>query len=145
MNPDVESILISQEELGRIITRLASEIERDYSAPDKRLVLVSILKGSVIFAGALMTALKIPAEIEFMRVSSYGAGTVSSGNTKILLDFHRPDLPLLDLLIVENIIDSGRTLRISPGCCSAAGRAALSPARCSTNPRAGRYLLSLTT
>ncbi|HHT54605.1 MAG TPA: hypoxanthine phosphoribosyltransferase [Clostridiales bacterium] len=110
MNPDVESILISQEELGRIITRLASEIERDYSAPDKRLVLVSILKGSVIFAGALMTALKIPAEIEFMRVSSYGAGTVSSGNTKILLDFHRPDLPLLDLLIVENIIDSGRTL-----------------------------------
>lgn len=110
MKSDIESVLISQKELNRIIARLAAEIERDYSAPDKRLVLVSILKGSVMFAAALMTALKIPAEIEFMRVSSYGAGTVSSGNVRILLDFYRPDISELDLLIVEDIIDSGHTL-----------------------------------
>ena len=111
MNPDIESILITQEELGSIIARLAAEIERDYSDPDKRLVLVSILKGSVIFAGALMIALRIPAEIEFMRVSSYGTAATSSGNPRILLDFHRRDLSELDILFVEDIIDSGRTLK----------------------------------
>jgi hypoxanthine phosphoribosyltransferase len=112
MNKDIESVLVSEEELDRIITRLASEIDRDYSSPDKRLVLVSILKGSVMFTGALMGKLKTNAEIEFMKVSSYGSSTKSTGYISVLLDLKRPDLNELDLLIVEDIIDSGRTLNL---------------------------------
>ncbi len=112
MNKDIESILVSEGELDAIITRLAREIDRDYSSPDKRLVLVSILKGSVMFTGALMAKLKTGAEIEFMKVSSYGAATKSNGYISVLLDLKRPDLEQLDLLIVEDIIDSGRTLNL---------------------------------
>ena len=63
MNKDIESVLVDETEIDRIITRLAKEIDRDYSSPDKRLVLVSILKGSVMFTGALMGELKTNAEI----------------------------------------------------------------------------------
>lgn len=112
MNKDIESVLVSESELDAIITRLAAEIDRDYSSPDKHLVLVSILKGSVMFTGALMGKLKTGAEIEFMKVSSYGSATKSNGYISVLLDLKRPDLNELDLLIVEDIIDSGRTLNL---------------------------------
>lgn len=112
MNKDIESVLVNETELDAIITRLAGEIDRDYSSPDKRLVLVSILKGSVMFTGALMAKIKTNAEIEFMKVSSYGSATKSNGYISVLLDLKRPDLSELDLLIVEDIIDSGRTLNL---------------------------------
>lgn len=111
-NKDIESILVSEEQLTKIISDLAERIDRDYGTPDKRLVLVSILKGSVMFTGALMAKLKTNAEIEFMKVSSYGAQTKSSGYISVLLDLKRPDLRELDLLIVEDIVDSGRTLTL---------------------------------
>ena len=110
MNKDVAKVLVSGEEIDRITTRLAKEIDRDYSANDKRLILVCILKGSIVFMGDLMKKITVPVEIDCMKVSSYGAGTVTTGTINIHLDLIRPDLDKCDLLIVEDIIDSGVTL-----------------------------------
>ena len=110
LNSDVERILISEKELDSTVTRIASEIDRDYSAPDKKLVLLCILKGSIVFMGDLMKKLTVPVEIDCMKVSSYGDGTVSSGNVNIRLDITRPDISECDFLIIEDIIDSGKTL-----------------------------------
>lgn len=110
MHKDVERILLSEEELDAIITRLAGELDRDYAGEDNRLVLLCILKGSVVFMGELMKKITIPVEIDFMRVSSYGAGTATTGNVNIILDINRKDIEQCDILIVEDIIDSGRTL-----------------------------------
>ena len=110
MNKDVAKIMISEEELDAIVSRIADEISRDYASADKRLVLLCILKGSIVFMGDLMKKLTVPVEIDCMRVSSYGLGTDSSGNVNILLDLVRPDLDKCDILIIEDIIDSGRTL-----------------------------------
>jgi hypoxanthine phosphoribosyltransferase len=110
MNKDVAKIMISEEELDAIVSRIADEISRDYAGTDKRLVLLCILKGSIVFMGDLMKKLTVPVEIDCMRVSSYGLGTDSSGNVNILLDLVRPDLDKCDILIIEDIIDSGRTL-----------------------------------
>ena len=109
INKDVEKILVGEEELDAIVSRLAHEIDRDY-AESERLVLVCILKGSIVFMGDLMKKLTVPCEIDCMKVSSYGAGTASSGSVNIHLDLMRPDLSSCDLLIIEDIIDSGKTL-----------------------------------
>ena len=109
MNKDIKEILISEEEIQKMVSRIASEIDEDYK--DKNLVLVCILKGSIVFMGDLMKRITIPTEIDCMKVSSYGAGTESSGNINIKLDLVRPDLPECDILIIEDIIDSGRTLK----------------------------------
>lgn len=109
INKDIDRILISESELDATVSRLAEQISRDYSA-DKKLVLICILKGSIVFMGDLMKKLTVPVEIDCMRVSSYGAGTSSSGSVNIVLDIMRPDLSNCDLLIIEDIIDSGRTL-----------------------------------
>ena len=110
MHKDIERILLSEEELDTIISRIAKELDRDYSGEDKRLVLLCILKGSVVFMGELMKKITVPVEIDFMRVSSYGGGTESTGTINIILDLMRKDLDRSDILIVEDIIDSGRTL-----------------------------------
>ena len=108
LHKDVEKVLISESELAETVKRLADQISADYSASDSRLVLLCILKGSIVFMGDLMKQLSIPVEIDCMKVSSYGNGTVSGGNINILLDFVRPDMDKCDVLIVEDIIDSGR-------------------------------------
>jgi len=75
-------------------------------------VLLGILKGSVPFMSDLMRKISLPAELEFMKVSSYGAGTVSSGKLNIHLDVLREGLENCDILVIEDIIDSGRTLKM---------------------------------
>ena len=110
MHKDMAKILLTAEELNSIIDRIAAELDRDYAGEDKRLVLVCILKGSVVVMGELMKKITVPVEIDFMRVSSYGSGTISSGNVNIILDLLRQDLDECDIVIVEDIIDSGRTL-----------------------------------
>ena len=110
MHKDLAKVLITPEEIDAITTRLAAEIDRDYSDPDKRLVLLCILKGSIVFMGDLMKKITVPVEIDCMKVSSYGAGTVTTGTVNIHLDLLRPDLDKCDILIVEDIIDSGVTL-----------------------------------
>ena len=79
MNKDIESILVSAEEIDEICDRLAREIERDYKDSPKKLVLVCILKGSLMFCSELMKRINLPMEIEFMKASSYGSKTISSG------------------------------------------------------------------
>ena len=110
MNDFIEEILVSEEEIDTICDRIAADISRDYANSSKKLLLLCILKGSVVFMGELMKKISIPVEIDFMKVSSYGAGTTSAGKINILLDLHRPDLEDVDIIIVEDIIDSGRTL-----------------------------------
>ena len=110
MNKDIERVLINEEEIEKTVTRIAAEIDRDYKDSGKKLLLLCILKGSIIFMSDLMKKLTIPVEIDCMRVSSYGAGTRSAGNVKIVLDLDRPDIKNCDLLIIEDIIDSGNTL-----------------------------------
>ena len=110
MHPDIERVLISEEEVDAIITRIASEIDRDYAGSDKRLLLLCLLKGSVVFMGELMKKLTVPVEIDFMKVSSYGGDTQTSGRIKIHLDLNRSDISDCNILVVEDIIDSGKTL-----------------------------------
>ncbi len=107
---DCSRILFDADALDAMVTRLASEIEVIYRDSDRPLVMVVILKGSMPFAADLMKKLSIPLELEFMKVSSYGAGVKSSGEIKISLDLTRDDLQDIDLLVVEDIIDSGYTL-----------------------------------
>lgn len=109
MDKDLERKLFTEEDLDKITTRLASQIENDYKDA-KNVLLLGILKGSVVFMSDLMKKIKKPLQIDFMKVSSYGAGTVSSGKINIILDLHRSDLSELDILVVEDIIDSGKTL-----------------------------------
>ena len=110
MNKDIAKILISGDEIDEVTTRLAAEIDRDFKDVDGRLVLVCILKGSIIFMGDLMKKITLPVEIDFMKVSSYGSGTTTSGKLRIDLDITRDDLSDCNLIIVEDIIDSGFTL-----------------------------------
>ena len=107
---DMKEILIDKEEVEEIVARIAGEINRDYENSGKKLLLLCILKGSVVFMGELMKKITLPVEIDFMKVSSYGAGTKTSGQVNIMLDLYRNDLPDVDIIIIEDIIDSGRTL-----------------------------------
>ena len=107
---DIESVLVSAEEIEEIATRIAEQINTEYKDSGKKLVLICILKGSLMFTCELMKKITLPAEIEFMKVSSYGATTESSGMINIHLDLKRDDLSDADFIIIEDIIDSGRTL-----------------------------------
>lgn len=108
LDADIDHILISQSDIDTVTDRLAAMISKDYQGVN-RLLLLGILKGSVVFMGDLMKKITIPVDIDFMKVSSY-SGTETTGRIKILLDLHRNDLSECDVLIVEDIIDSGRTL-----------------------------------
>lgn len=107
MKNDILKVLLTEEEIQNKVEELGRQISRDYA--DKNLLMVSVLKGSIVFMADLMRAIDIPARIDFMAVSSYGKGTKSSGSVKIIKDL---DIPLegYDLLLVEDILDSGRTL-----------------------------------
>lgn len=107
MNDDIQKVLVSEEQLKAKVAELGAQISRDYEG--KNLVLVSILKGSVIFMADLMRAVTIPCSIDFMVVSSYGSGTTTSGLVKIVKDLQN-DLSGMDVLIVEDILDTGVTL-----------------------------------
>ena len=111
INDDIDYVMISEEEIQRLVKKVADMIDADYPDPHKKLLLLCILKGSVVFMGDLMKTIKRPVEIDFMKVSSYGSGTVSSGNVNILLDIHRGDMQDLDIVIIEDIIDSGKTMK----------------------------------
>ena len=110
MRKDIAKILVSAEEIDKITTRIAAQIDRDYAGADKNLILVCVLKGSIVFMGDLMKKITVPVEIDCIKASSYGAGTVTTGTVNIHLDLVRPDLDKCDLLIIEDIIDSGVTL-----------------------------------
>ena len=107
MEKDIETVLLDEEAIKEIIDDLGKRISNDYK--DKKLLLVSVLKGSVIFMADLMRAIDIECKIDFMAVSSYGSGSESTGHVKIIKDLDI-DLDGYDLLLVEDILDSGNTL-----------------------------------
>ena len=106
----IKEILVSEEEINSITSSLAEKITEDYKNSQRELVLLCVLKGSIVFMADLMRKIRIPLEVETMKVSSYGAETFSSGIIKIQLDLCRDDLSNVDILIIEDIIDSGNTL-----------------------------------
>ena len=107
MKKDIESVLVSEEQLKAKIAELGQQISKDYQGKD--LLLVSILKGACVFLSDLMRAIDIPLSIDFMCVSSYGKGTMTQGRAKIIKDLD-VDIAGKDVLIVEDILDSGVTL-----------------------------------
>jgi hypoxanthine phosphoribosyltransferase len=106
-DPAIGDVLVETGELQRRVAELGAEISRDYEGRD--LVMVGVLKGAVLFIADLMRELTVPCEIDFMAVSSYGSSTDSSGVVRILKDLDSP-IEGRDVLIVEDIIDSGLTL-----------------------------------
>ena len=109
MSPDpaIGETLVAQEDLQRRVAQLGAELSRDYAGRD--LFMIGVLKGAVLFLADLMRSIEVPCEIDFMAVSSYGSQTDSSGVVRILKDLDAP-IEGRDLLIVEDIIDSGLTL-----------------------------------
>lgn len=105
--PGVGEILIEASELEPRVVALAEEISRDYEGRD--LLLVGILKGAVLFLSDLMRSLAVPCEVDFMALASYGSSTESSGVVRILKDLDAP-IEGRDVLVVEDIVDSGLTL-----------------------------------
>ncbi len=105
-NPNLE-VLFSAEQITERVKEMGAQISRDYQGKD--LVLVGVLKGSCVFLADLMRAIDLPLSIDFMSVSSYKDGTVSSGDVEIIKDLSNP-IRDKDVLVVEDIIDTGLTL-----------------------------------
>lgn len=107
MERDIESILFTHEQLSAKVKEIGAQISRDYEGQD--LLLISVLKGSIAFMADLMRSITIPVSIDFMYISSYGSGTESHGDVKIIKDL---DISVAgrNVLIVEDILDSGVTL-----------------------------------
>lgn len=107
MDSIVKKVLISEEDIKSKVKELGARITEDYRGKD--LLLIGILKGAVIFLSDLAREIKIPVEIDFMSVQSYGKSSVSTGEVRIIKDLDH-SVKDKDILIIEDIIDSGRTL-----------------------------------
>ena len=107
LDNDVERVLFSEEELKNRVAEIAAQIDKDYAG--KEPVLISVLRGSFVFMADLVRQIHVPCTVDFMAVSSYGAGTSSSGQVKIVKDLSE-QIEGKDLIVVEDILDSGNTL-----------------------------------
>ena len=108
MNPDLERVLLSEEEISHRVAELAQQISEDYR-DEGNLYLVGVLKGAFIFLADLVRELTIPHTVDFMALSSYGDRATSSGAVRILMDLRAP-IENRNILIVEDILDTGQTL-----------------------------------
>lgn len=108
MTDDISEVFFSAEQLEEIVKRIGKQISEDYK--DKNLMLVCVLKGSVMFMSDLMKHITIPCSIDFLAAESYGSNMKSSGEVKITKDISG-DIRGCDILLVEDILDSGRTLK----------------------------------
>ena len=104
---DIKEVLLNEEQIKEIVEKLGAQINKDYEG--KNLLVVSILKGSIMFMADLLREIKLDCKIDFMAVSSYGSSTRTSGSVKIIKDLNI-DLTGYDILLVEDILDSGVTL-----------------------------------
>jgi hypoxanthine phosphoribosyltransferase len=107
LNPDVESVVLSEEDIRGIVERMGAAISKDYAG--KNPLLIAVLRGAVVFMGDLMRHIDCPLGIDFMAVSSYGNGVKSSGVVRIVKDLDT-EVEGRDVIIVEDILDSGLTL-----------------------------------
>ena len=110
MHNDIEKIMITEEEVQKMVEKIGKQISDDYRNSDKRLLLVCILKGSLVFTADLMRAIDIPCEVDFMQASSYGDKTISNGTVHIRLDLKKHDLSDYNIVVIEDILDTGNTL-----------------------------------
>jgi hypoxanthine phosphoribosyltransferase len=108
--PDLGEVLVTAEDLQRRVLELGEEISNDYRGQSSSLLLVGVLKGAVFFLSDLMRYIDVPVEVDFMAVASYGSATDSSGVVRILKDLDAA-IEGRDVLIVEDIVDSGLTLQ----------------------------------
>ena len=107
MENDIKEVLVSEEEIEEKLRELGDKINKDYKG--REIILVGILKGAVVFMADLMRVIKVPTFIDFMAVSSYGQSSKSTGEVKIIKDLDY-SIEGKDILIVEDIIDTGNTL-----------------------------------
>jgi hypoxanthine phosphoribosyltransferase len=107
LHDDVEEILLDTDTVARRVAELGAQLSADYAGRDP--VLVSVLKGALVFLADLMRTMDLPTSIDLMEVSSYGAATESSGQVRILKDLSKP-IEGRDVIVVEDIIDTGLTL-----------------------------------
>ena len=107
LHPDVSEILLSQEQLEQRVAQLGAEITRDFAG--RAPLFVGVLKGCFVFMADLMRHVDLPCSIDFMAVSSYGSGTKTTGAVKIIKDLNQ-DIEGRDIILVEDILDSGVTL-----------------------------------
>ena len=107
LHPDVKEVLLSEEDIRGIVSRMGEQITADYA--DKNPLIVAVLRGAVVFTADLMRSIDCPLSVDFMAVSSYGEGTKSSGVVRIVKDLDTK-IEGRDVLIVEDILDSGLTL-----------------------------------
>ena len=138
-DPAIGETLVARDELQRRIAELGAEISRDYAG--RELFLIGVLKGAVLFLADLMRHIDVPCEIDFMAVSSYGSQTDSSGVVRILKDLDAP-IENRDVLIVEDIIDSGLTLQYLMRTLNARNPASLQACALLTKPERLRVDLS---
>jgi hypoxanthine phosphoribosyltransferase len=108
MEVENKKVLYTREAISRRVAELAEEISRDYRGREP--VLIGVLKGAFIFMADLIRCLKVPCVIDFVRVASYGSGSTSSGNVVIKKDIET-DITGKDVLIIEDIVDTGITMR----------------------------------
>ena len=123
LDNNIEKVLVTKEELEAINARLGAQITKDFEG--KNLLVVGILKGSIYFLADLTRYIDLPLKLDFLAVSSYGGGTRSSGAVKIIKDIDI-DLAGYDVLLVEDILDSGRTLEYVRKLLSARGANSIS-------------------
>ena len=109
MHPDVKEILCTEEQIRAKVAELGAQITKDYAGRTNGLTLICILRGSCVFTADLCRAIELPMQIDFMSVSSYQSGTVSSGRIQIIKDLS-DSIEGRDVIIVEDILDSGNTL-----------------------------------
>ena len=107
LEQDIERVLFSEEALDKRVSEIAAEINRDYAG--KEPMLISVLRGSFVFMADLIRKIEVPCTVDFMAVSSYGRGTTSSGQVQITKDLS-DDIEGKDIIVVEDILDSGNTL-----------------------------------
>lgn len=123
LDNDIKEVLVTKDELQKINERLGAQITKDFEG--KNLLVVGILKGSLYFMADLTRYIDLPLKLDFLAVSSYGSGTTSTGSVKIVKDIDI-DLTGYDVLLVEDILDSGRTLHYVSKMLSAKGANSIS-------------------